>query len=358
LRNVSDKTWWFIALLATVLPESCRAENAANFLHFGPGALFIIGAVCGLPSAILCVLAEAIFPRRRLPRWLTGLSVASTAVAIAVLVFAVKAAAQQRADSQLFLLFIVPALVALALRGTVTTSSHRLVSGWVIAVAAFGLAASRYAGSEAATVLAGGATACLLFWTVTILILSARRVRPPESAHSAGKTPIASRSAAFDRLAGVGAAVFRALPLGRIGSWSEQNLARLKPAQAGLIWWFASSCVLYVGIGVAIAAGKLGGGSWLYVEWQYVADLFGLRYPKEFRPTHAWWVFGLPWSLFAGSAFWGLAGLLGAFDPGRARIARLAAIVFGGALLAWTASIIDQIAETDARERKASEVYR
>jgi len=32
--------------------------------------------------------------------------------------------------------------------------------------------------------------------------------------------------------------------------------------------------------------------------------------------------------------------------------------VFGGALLVWTASIIDQIADTDARERKADEVYR
>ena len=85
-----------------------------------------------------------------------------------------------------------------------------------------------------------------------------------------------------------------------------------------------------------------------------------LRDDDDRRRTdrHAWWVFGLPWSLFAGSAFWGLAGLLGAFDPGRARILRFAAIVFGGALLVWTASIIDQIAETDALERKASEVHR
>jgi hypothetical protein len=112
--------------------------------------------------------------------------------------------------------------------------------------------------------------------------------------------------------------------------------------------------VLYVGVGLAISAGKLGGGGWLYIEGQYVADLFGLRYPKEFRPAHVWWVFGLPWSLFAGSAFWGLAGLLGGFNPGRARTVRFAAIVFGGALLVWTASIITQMAEVNAREEQAS----
>src|SRR4029077_15689592 len=132
------------------------------------------------------------------------------------------------------------------------------------------------------------------------------------------------------------------------------HLIRVKPAQAGLIWWLASGCVLYIGIGLALSAGKLGGGNWLYVEGQYVADLFGLRYPKEFAPAQFWWRIGLPWSLVAGSAFWGLAGLVGGFDPGRARSVRFAAIAFGGAQMVWTASIITQIAETNAREERVS----
>jgi len=358
-RNVSGKTWWPIAVLAMAVSGFCHAENAGNFLHFGPGELFIIGAIVGLPSAIVCVLAEAIFPTRRLPSWLTGLSAVSAAISIAVVVIAVKAAAQQRPDSRLLVLFIVPPLVALALRGTVSASAHRLVAGWVFVAASVWLVLPGHSAAEAPYALAGSAAVCLRFWSLTLLILRARRLRPPESPGRVDTlTPLAMLSAASDRLAGVGAAVSRALPLGSVGRWSEKGLERFRPAQAGLIWWFASACALYIGIGVAIAMGKLGGGGWLSVEWSYVADLFGLRYPKEFRPAHVWWVFGLPWSLFAGSAFWGLAGLLGAFDPGRARYLRFAAVVFGGALLVWTASIIDQIADTDARERKADEVYR
>jgi hypothetical protein len=140
----------------------------------------------------------------------------------------------------------------------------------------------------------------------------------------------------------------------RASRWLERRFAQLKPAETGLLWWLASALVLYVGVGLAVSAGKLGGGGWLYVEWLYVADLFGFHYPKEFRPAHAWWLYGLPWSLFAGSAFWGLAGLLGGFNPGRARIVRFAAIVFGGALLVWTASIITQMADVNAREEQAS----
>lgn len=146
--------------------------------------------------------------------------------------------------------------------------------------------------------------------------------------------------------------------MAQAGRWPTQQLDRVQSAQRGLAWWFASACVLYVGIGLALSAGKLGGGGWLYVEWQYVADLFGLRYPRQFLPAQFWWRIGLLWSLVAGAAFWGIAGLLGGFDPGRMRAVRFAAIVFGGALLVWTASIITQIAETNAREEQVSGIRR
>ena len=360
-RSVSGKTWWFIVPLAMALPEPCHAENAANFFHFGPGALFIIGAIVGLPSAILCVLAEAIFPRRRLPLWLTGFSAVSAAVSIVVIVFALKAAAQQRADSRLLLLSVLPALVALFLRGTVAASSYRLAAGWVIAVVAWGLVAlgQPHSNGEATVVLAAATAVCLVLWSVTVLILRARRVAPEAAPGAFDVTgAVAALSAASDRLGAVGAAVSRAVPLARPGSWLERQLTRLRPARTGLIWWLASACGLYIGIGLALSAGRLGGGGWVYVEWQYVADLVGLRYPKQFLPAQLWWRIGLPWSLVAGAACWGLGGLLGAFDPGRMRAVRFAAIVFGGALLVWTASIIAQIAETNAREEQVSGIHR
>ena len=342
-------------------PVCCHAENAANFFHFGPGALVIIGAVVGLPSAILCVLAESIFPRRRLPLWLTVSSTVIAAVSIAVLVFALQAAAQQRADSRILLLFLVPPIVALVLRGTVRAGPYRLAAGWIIAAVLLGLTTIGQAHSdgEATVALAGATAVCLASWSVTILILQARRVAPEVSPDAFDATAaLDALSAASDRLSAVGAAVSRAVPLARPGSWLDRQLTRLKPARTGLMWWLASACVLYVGIGLALSAGKLGGGGWLYIEWQYVVDLFGLRSPKQSLPAQFWWHVGLPWSMVAGAAFWGVAGLLGGFDPGRMRAVRFAAIVFGGALLVWTATIITQIAETNAREEQASGIHR
>ena len=363
-RVVSGKAWWFIASVAMALPVLCHAENAGGYFNFGPGALFIIGAIIGLPSAILCVMAEAIFPRRRMPLWLTGLSLVTGVVSIALVVVGMKAAAQQHADSRLVALFLVPPMVALALRGTVSAGPHRLAAGWVIAIASLGLIARSRGNGEAVFVMAGTGAVCLLLWSVTLLILGARRLAPEAPAGDAHvlsadvRSAMAAVSAASSRLGTIGTAMSRAVPQAKPGSWMDRQLIRLQPAQAGLAWWFASACVLYVGIGLALSAGKLGGGGWLYVEWQYVADLFGLRYPKPFVPAQFWWRAGLPWSLVAGSAFWGLAGLVGGFDPGRARAVRFAAIVFGGALLVWTASIITQIAETNAREEQASGNHR
>ncbi len=354
---MSGRIWWSIALLAAALPEPCHAENYANYFHFGPGDLLVIGAVVALPSAILCVLAEAIFPRRHLPPWLTGVSAVAAVASIALLVVAMKAAAQQQADSRVLLLFVAPPLVVLALRGTIGACGPRLAAGWVIALASLGLAAGRLRGGEAAWGLAGGASVCLLLWTVTVLILRARRLFPVDLANDAGRvSPSAALSATFDRLAATGAALSKALPPG-MGPWFERQLARLKPAQAGLVWWFASACVLYFGIGAAISSGKLD-VSWLFVEWAYLPDLFGFSYPKNFQPAHVWWTYGLPWSLLAGSAFWGLAGLFGGFDPGRARILRFAAVVFGGVLLFWTVSIITRMAEVSAAEERASGIHR
>ena len=47
-----------------------------------------------------------------------------------------------------------------------------------------------------------------------------------------------------------------------------------------------------------------------------------------------------------------LARTFGLLDSGRARIMRLASIVFGGALLIWTATIIEQMRQTEAAEER------
>jgi hypothetical protein len=50
--------------------------------------------------------------------------------------------------------------------------------------------------------------------------------------------------------------------------------------------------------------------------------------------------------------------LFGGFDPGRAKILRFAAVVFGGVLLFWTVSIITRMAEVSAAEERASGIHR
>ncbi|HSE12378.1 MAG TPA: hypothetical protein VLB69_07075 [Rudaea sp.] len=331
------------------LPQLCRAENAGNFFHFGPGDLLVIGAVVALPSATLCLLAEAILPRRRLPFWLTVLAGAAAVTAVGLALFGSAQNGSNR-GSLLFAWFLVPPLVTLALRGALSDSLSRLVLGWAIAFAALVLLGLRHVTWDVTALFIGGAVPCLVLWTGIVLIFRARRIAP-EDPGDFGEQAVAIGTA-------LSRAVARAPSFRRAGALADRQLERFPPAQKGLIWWLAGACALYFGIGAAISADMLGGGGWLYAEWQYVADLFGLRYPREFRPTHTWWVFGLPWSLLAGSAFWGLAGLLGGFDPGRMRVVRFAAIVFGGALLVWTASIIIQTAEVNAREEQASGIRR
>jgi hypothetical protein len=288
------------------------------------------------------------------PAWLTVAAALGTVITIPPALIASKESGVAGEWWYVFLWLGVPVLATLALRGMLRDSLGRLAAGWLVALAVLALVATSHVDSEILRVVIGGALPCLALWSVAVLILKWRRAVPVARPVALSTAASGAAVAFIERFMAVRRTVTSAFASRRASSWLERRSAQLKPAETGLLWWFTSASVLYVGIGLAISAGKLGGGGWLYVEWQYVADLFGLRYPKAFRPAHVWWVFGLPWSLFAGSAFWGLAGLLGGFNPGRARIVRFAAIVFGGALLVWTASIITQMAEVNAREEQAS----
>ena len=345
-------------LLALTMPQLCLADYG-NMLHMNARDMLGIGAIVALPTAALCVLVESILPRRLLPVWLTLAALLGALIAIPLALIASKAAPGAAGEWRMLFWLGVPVLATLALRGMVRDGLMRLAAGWVVALAVLALVAAFHPYPDLWMLVVGGAISCLTLWSMAVLTLRARRVAPVPDAVSHPGVNSSNTSVNFiERFAAVRQAVSGAFPPRRAASWLEQRLERLKPAEAGLLWWFVGASALYFGIGAAISAGKLGGGGWLYVEWQYVADLFGLRYPREFRPAHVWWVFGLPWSLFAGSAIWGLAGLFGGFDPGRARILRFAAVVFGSALLVWTASIIAQMAEVNAREEQASGIHR
>ena len=340
--GIAHRCCWM--LLGLAWPLWGRAEPPIHIdfgiPHFAHDTIFGIAALLSLPTASATLLAEALAPRRRVPLWLSTL-----AGLAAALVAALALSSKPGHDREwfVFLWFAVPPLAVLTLRGALPYPPLRLGVGTVVAVAAFLLAGHIDPDKEKAAALLGGATVCLLLWSITVLVLWSKGAWPEAVAE-----PV--RSARSELRGGVSAATQRMYDAGNPLLNRIERL--LQPAETGLTWWLGAALALYFGIGAAVAHDKLGGGMWIYAEVQQCIDLFGLPPLRIAQTKQLWWLVGLPWSLIVGSAVWGLAGMVGAFNPGRARLARLAAIVFGGALLAWSVMLVMQTEEIRAREEE------
>jgi hypothetical protein len=334
---------WIVCTLALTWPWSCYADYS-NMLSSKPEIILGLAGLLALPTAATSLVIEAIAPRRRVPLWLSIPAGLAAAVAITLALTAGK----HHVDGAFFILwFAIPPLVVLALRAAVTDPPLRLGIGWALAISAFALGKKLDPDPEKTAALIGGAAMCLSLWSIAVLVLWKKGVRPePAPARSQRSELRSSAVAATRRVHDVARPL-----LNRI----EQVLA---PAETGLSWWLGAALVFYFGIGAAVAHGNLGGGSWIYAEVQGFIDLFGLPPLRIAQSKQLWWLIGLPWSLVVGAAVWGLAGLMGAFNPGRVRWVRFAAIVFGGALLVWSAMLVVQTGEIRAREEQAAGIHR
>jgi hypothetical protein len=326
-----------ILAAALVWPMLCNAEAAGGgYVHFSPADWFGIALVLALPTAAATVTSELVASRRNAPLWL---GIVSAIFALLFAAIALKGLQQPTSSrDSLFLWFIIPPLVTLALRAVLRHPLERLGAGWIIALGALALVHSRQPDAGVMSSLAGGATCCLVAWSIALTMAWLRGASAPEDSARTPRSELRSAVAAFKPTLHDAADQMRAAP-------------------AGLAWWFAATLALYLGIGAALSMDKLG-GMWIYDQWQQVADLFGIAPPRARAPQQLWWLFGLPWSLIVGALLWGLAGTLRLFDPGRARSARLAAIVFGGALLAWTAQTVIRDQAVQAREEQAAALHR
>ena len=335
---------WLAGAVGSALPLCCYADYGGNWLHFGPAEEFALFALIALPSAVACLLIEAIVPRRHVPWWL---STPAGCIAAAAMLLAVFSGV---GSDFVFAWLIVPPAATLALRGAVSDPMERLMAGWITAAAAMAIALVEHHGPDDSFILLGGAASCMLLWSSTVLVLVTRNIAPEpgrvRTQHSQLRAAMAALAPVAARLRALMYPVFAGME--RV----------LQPAQVGLVWWLSATLVFYFGIGAAIAAGKLSGGAWIYSELQQLFDTFEVPLPKMLAPKQLWWFVGLPWSLLAGAAVWGLAGTIGIFNAGRARIARLAGIVFGGALLVWTALTIVRVDEIDAAEQRATGIDR
>jgi hypothetical protein len=337
-RQATAHAAWIACVLALAWPWPCYADYG-NMLSFKPEAILGLAGLLALPTAATSLVIEAIAPRRLIPLWLSipaGLA-ATVAIALAL-----------TAGKPFFILwFAIPPLVVLALRAAVTDPPLRLAIGWAIAISAFALGKRLDPDPEKTAALIGGAAMCLSLWSIAVLVLWKKGVWPEPASVRSQRSELRSAAVAATRRAHD---VARPL-LNRI----EQFLG---PAEMGLSWWLGAALAFYFGIGAAVAHGNLGGGSWIYAEVQGFIDLFGLPPLRIAQSKQLWWLLGLPWSLIVGSAVWGLAGLMGAFNPGRVRLLRLPVIVFGGALLVWSAMLVVQTGEIRAREEQAAGIRR
>lgn len=340
MRSPRGRGKWLAGAFGSAFPLCSYADYGGNWLHFTPAEEFALFAVLALPTAVVCLLIEAIAPRRRVPSWL---SVPAGCVAAVAMLLAVFSGA---GSDLIFAWFIVPPLATLALRGALSDPMARFAAGWITAAAVLAIALVEHHGPDDWFYLVGGAAPCMLLWSSTVLVLVTRNIAPEPKLARRQQSQWRSATAAWAPMA----ARLRAL-INPVVAGMERVL---EPAQTGLVWWLSAALVFYFGIGAAIAAGKLSGGAWIYSELQQLFDTFEAPLPKMLAPKQLWWFVGLPWSLLAGAAVWGLAGTFGIFNPGRARIARLAGIVFGGALLVWTVLTIVRVDEIDAAERRAA----
>lgn len=340
LRSVScgAPAFALAAATAVVVPRLCRAEA---YGPADPQLLLLVGAIAAVPAALGCVLSELVYPRRLVGlQWTLG---AAGAFVLAVSFALAGTRPYGPGPSPAYYAWIVvPALATLALRGLVPVAYLRLPVGWLVTAGVLGLVQLRHPDAPGRAFLLGAAATCTTLWSITLLAV-----------RLSGAVPTASRQ--FDaaqwraRFAPLGAAASR--QVAEALREGKEVYARLTPARAGLLWWLGSSAVLYFGLGALQAAGLVG-QSWFYSALGRWLDFFSWHVPRVSKPIQFWWLYGVPWSLLVGGAVWGLAATMGWFDAGRARAARLAALVLGIAVAGWSIVIAVEIAAVEAAERK------
>lgn len=329
------------ALLVVALPACAEAYGPPS-----PSLAAILGAIVALPSALACVVAEAVLPRRRPPVWLLVSCVAIVLAGIGGAVADRRGMAGQLAPILPLLAFLVPPATVLALRAAVPAAWPRLALGWLLVLMIGAVVAGR---AEAVTTagLSGAVGVCVVTWSVVVLILAVARISPP-----AGPQPISVAGA-------VGSAGRRLVDiLDRAEQGVARHLDASHPLVPGLVWWLASSAVVYLAVGIAIACHLFDEGQWFGIEVAQAVDWFGWRPPTRTLTSQLWWWLGSVWSLAVGAAGWGIAATVGWVDAGRLRPLRLAAILLGFVLVAWSVHLALVGWEIRTAEERASGLRR
>ena len=176
---------FFLTLLCAMTPAFASFNGPINI---GFGLAFVIAAVIALPSGLLCATAElvgVVGVRQRLPLWLgwtaLGLSLTGLVIflggekyalktSIAIVTFLI-------ANIVPLLVYLIPALMSLALVILLPAARWRLIASWSIAITvSWGILFQAQQGThlgppgEFACVVLGGATVSMLMWQVAFVI--------------------------------------------------------------------------------------------------------------------------------------------------------------------------------------------
>lgn len=331
-----------LAVAAMLAGPPLAAHAEAAFGPPDPLLGLLIGLVVGIAPGIACVLVEVIVPRRRVPGPVVLAAVLASIVVVWLLYSATKAPLGSAARFAPGFWIALPALMLLALRGAVPNTWARIGAGWVLAATLLALVHPGGLDNVRLSFFIGATLTCLGLWSIALVVLGLTGIRASEPAGSRRGT-FALSPQLRDAARNLGCALMREL---------REFGELLGPARAGLVWWLGSATLIYLGIGVLIGIGALD-AFWIYAAAGRVVEFFGRRMPNIPTALGAWWLLGLPWSLLAGGAVWGMAAQFGAVDPGRMRGLRLASILVGGGVILWSASIFVQTHAVEAAERAA-----
>jgi hypothetical protein len=322
--------------------------------------------VTTLSAGLLCGAAELIGVLYRPPLWIgwtaVGLSLPGLALVFGMekSLFVILAYLQKSSATLiLFLLekivsglvYLLPALISLALVTFLPVARRRLIAIWSIAIgiSVWGIFQARqgkHAGYSSQLILLN-VSVSMLMWQVAF-VLGQRQSRsadiPP--------TPGPDLRRLMGKVVDVGGQVYANPPpwLGRLmvkgvagGRQVYANLPlwRGRLIERGVLWWLGGAVAYYVAIPILAAFGHKS----LLWTMQDINELIGAIVgfgPSSFsraKDMGGWAVNGLAWSVMVGIGIWGAAAITRCFEAGRLAPFRLAAFVLPLCLLLWVAGV-------------------
>ena len=284
-------------------PPAFASFNGA--MDVGFGVSFVIAAVIAIPSGLFCGAAELVGVRHRPPQWIGWVALVLSLAGVGIVLgIGIGKYDLQASTAVTFiitnivtlLVYLIPALMSLALVTLLPAAQWRLMATWSIAIGiSWGILFQAQQGTTLGPpaglvgALFGGASVSMLMWQVAF-VLGQRQLR------SAGIPPTPGPD--LRKLMGKAIDVAR-----QVYSKPPPGFGRL--IERGFLWWLGGAVAYYVAIPILAVFGNK---SLLWATLSIdalIAAIVGFG-PVAFgseKYMRVWTVHGLAWSVIVVSAF-------------------------------------------------------